>query len=163
MSTSSWYQHFRHNDSINDKRHILFQKQPSRGVLRKRCPENMQQIYRRTPMPKCDFNKVSQQLYWNHTSACETISGSFWEKQKTKERTKKKEKKNSLYVLLQYSRFSYHYMRVKLCIIFTYFRHLKVVLKASIDCLLRDFISHSVWITALLQFRPNAKLSHNKW
>ena len=29
----------------------------------------MQQIYRRTPMPKCDFNKVAKQLYWNHTSA----------------------------------------------------------------------------------------------
>ena len=51
---------------------ILFldsQKQPSRGVLRKRCSENMQQMYRRTPMPKCDFNKVAKQLYWNHTSA----------------------------------------------------------------------------------------------
>ena len=35
------------------------QKQPSRGVLRKSCSENMQQIYRRTPMPKCDFNKVA--------------------------------------------------------------------------------------------------------
>ena len=31
--------------------------------------ENMQQIYRRTPMPKCDCNKVALQLYWNHTSA----------------------------------------------------------------------------------------------
>ena len=29
------------------------------GVLRKRSSENMQQIYRRTPMPKCDFNKVA--------------------------------------------------------------------------------------------------------
>ena len=38
------------------------QNQPSRGVLGKRCPENMQQIYRRTPMPKCDFNKVAKQL-----------------------------------------------------------------------------------------------------
>ena len=28
----------------------------------------MQQIYRRTPMPKCDFSKVALQLYWNHTS-----------------------------------------------------------------------------------------------
>ena len=28
-----------------------------------RCYENMQQIYRRTPMPKCDFNKVALQLY----------------------------------------------------------------------------------------------------
>ena len=38
------------------------QKQPYRGVLRKRCSENMQQINRRTPMPKCDFNKVAKQL-----------------------------------------------------------------------------------------------------
>ena len=35
------------------------QRQLSRGVLRKRCSENMQQIYRRTSMPKCDFNKVA--------------------------------------------------------------------------------------------------------
>ena len=35
---------------------IIFklQKQPSRGALRRKCSENMQQIYRRTPMPKCD-------------------------------------------------------------------------------------------------------------
>ena len=37
---------------------------PSRGVLKKRCLENIPQIYRRTPMPKCDFNKVAKQLYW---------------------------------------------------------------------------------------------------
>ena len=36
-----------------------FQKQSHRGVPMKRCSENMQQIYRRTPMPKCDFNKVA--------------------------------------------------------------------------------------------------------
>ena len=30
------------------------QKQPSRGVLRKRCCENMQQIYKRSPMLKYD-------------------------------------------------------------------------------------------------------------
>ena len=29
----------------------------------------MQQIYMRTPMPKCDFSKVALQLYWNQTSA----------------------------------------------------------------------------------------------
>ena len=34
-------------------------KQPSRGVLRKRCSENMQQIYKRTPIPKCGFNEVA--------------------------------------------------------------------------------------------------------
>ena len=41
-------------------------KQPPRGVLNKRCSQNMQQIYRRTPMPKCVLNKV---VYSNHTSA----------------------------------------------------------------------------------------------
>ena len=29
---------------------------PPRGVLTKKCSENMQQICRRRPMPKCDFN-----------------------------------------------------------------------------------------------------------
>ena len=48
-------------------------QQPSRDVLKKKCCENMQQIYKRTPMPKCDFNKNA---YWNknfnsnRTSAC---------------------------------------------------------------------------------------------
>ena len=35
----------------------------------KMCSENMQQIYRRTPMSKGDFNKATLQLYWNNTSA----------------------------------------------------------------------------------------------
>ena len=38
------------------------QKQPSRSVLKKWCFENMQQIYRRTPMTKCDFNKVASKF-----------------------------------------------------------------------------------------------------
>ena len=42
------------------------QKQPSRAALMKRCSENMQQTYRKTAMPKCDFKK---QLYWNYLSA----------------------------------------------------------------------------------------------
>ena len=33
------------------------------GVLIKSCSENMQQIYRRTPMPKSDFTKVVLQFY----------------------------------------------------------------------------------------------------
>ena len=37
------------------------QKQPPRGVPRKRCSKNIQQIYWRTPIPKCDFNKVALQ------------------------------------------------------------------------------------------------------
>ena len=40
-----------------------YQKQPPGGVLKKSCSENMQQIYGRTPMPKCDFNEVALQLY----------------------------------------------------------------------------------------------------
>ena len=30
----------------------------------------MQQIYRRTPTPKWNFNKVALQLHWIHISAC---------------------------------------------------------------------------------------------
>ena len=37
----------------------------AKGVLRKSCSETMQQTYRRTPVPKCDFNKVVLQLYSN--------------------------------------------------------------------------------------------------
>ena len=46
-----------------------WQKQSLRSVLGKRCSENMQQIYRRIPTPKCDFNKVALQHFWNHTLA----------------------------------------------------------------------------------------------
>ena len=45
------------------------QKQPSRDILVKRYSENMQQIYRRAPISKCDFNKVALKIYWNRTSA----------------------------------------------------------------------------------------------
>ena len=48
----------------------IIQKQPSIGVLKKSYFENMQQVYSGTPMPKCNFNMVAKQLYWNHTSAC---------------------------------------------------------------------------------------------
>ena len=44
-------------------------KQPSKGVFDKRCSGNMQQIYKKTPMQKCDFNNVAKQFYWNRTSA----------------------------------------------------------------------------------------------
>ena len=40
---------------------MLIQKESSRGVLKKSCSENMQQTYRRTPIPKYDFNKVAKQ------------------------------------------------------------------------------------------------------
>ena len=39
------------------------QKQPSKGGLRKRFSENIQQIYRRTPMQKCDFNHADLQHF----------------------------------------------------------------------------------------------------
>ena len=44
---------------IADKLTWLLQKQSSIGVLKKRCSKNMQQIYRRTPIPKYDFNKIT--------------------------------------------------------------------------------------------------------
>ena len=47
---------------------LNLQKQPSRGVFKKTCCENIQQIDRKTPLRKCDFNKVAMELYWNHTS-----------------------------------------------------------------------------------------------
>ena len=40
------------------------QKQPSRVLLKKKCSENMHQIYWRTPMPKCDFNNVALLCYF---------------------------------------------------------------------------------------------------
>ena len=39
------------------------QKQLPREVSRKRCSKNMQQIYKKTPMLKCEINKVAKQLY----------------------------------------------------------------------------------------------------
>ena len=49
---------------------VLFKikKQPFKGVFTERCSENMQHIYGRTLMPKCDFSKVALQLCWNYTS-----------------------------------------------------------------------------------------------
>ena len=62
------------------------QKQHPKGVLRKRCSENMQEIYMRAPMPKCDFNKVTslggssgvttillcslKQVFWKRSAFC---------------------------------------------------------------------------------------------
>ena len=53
--------------------HDQIQKQPFGGILKKRCSENMQQIYRRRPMQKCKFNNVfSQEHLW--TAASEVSS-----------------------------------------------------------------------------------------
>ena len=38
------------------------------GTLQKQPPRGMQRINRRTPMPKCDFNKVAKQHLW--VAAC---------------------------------------------------------------------------------------------
>ena len=48
---------------------VANQKQPSRGFFTKRYSKNVQQICRRAPVPKCDFNKVALQLYQNHALA----------------------------------------------------------------------------------------------
>ena len=50
----------------------IYQKQPFRGVLREKCSGNMQQFYKRTPMPKCDFNKVALQMALHHE--CSTVT-----------------------------------------------------------------------------------------
>ena len=39
---------------------VYLQRKPSRDVPITSCSENMQPIYRRTPMPKYDFNKVAK-------------------------------------------------------------------------------------------------------
>ena len=44
--------------------HFFIQKQLSRGVFRKLYSENLQPIYKRTTMPKSDFNKVEKHLWW---------------------------------------------------------------------------------------------------
>ena len=43
------------NSVLSEVDTIYFQKQPSRDVLKKRCSGNMQEIYGRTHMPKCNF------------------------------------------------------------------------------------------------------------
>ena len=43
----------------NGNEHYDLQKQPTRGVLRKICSENKQQIYSKRPIPKCDFNMLT--------------------------------------------------------------------------------------------------------
>ena len=53
------------------------QKQPSGGVLMKRCSENMQQIYRRAPMPKWDFNKVCFAITLSHAITNHTFAWVF--------------------------------------------------------------------------------------
>ena len=40
------------NRALDTPLYVLYQKQHSRGILKKKCSENMQQIYRRTLMPK---------------------------------------------------------------------------------------------------------------
>ena len=54
---------------VNHQMSNAVEKRSSSGVVKKRCSENKQQIYKRAPMAKCDFDKVTKQLYWNHTSA----------------------------------------------------------------------------------------------
>ena len=52
------------------------QKQPARGVPRKRCSENMQQIYRRTPMSKCDFKNFIETALWHGCSPVNLLHAS---------------------------------------------------------------------------------------
>ena len=38
---------------------MFYREEPPRYIPRKRCSENMEQIYRRIPIPKCDFIKIT--------------------------------------------------------------------------------------------------------
>ena len=53
------------------------QKQPFRGVLEKRCSENRQHIYRRTPMPKCDFLYICC-IFSEHLFKRTPLNDCFW-------------------------------------------------------------------------------------
>ena len=60
---------------------FMMQKQQSRGVPRKRCSANMQQISIRAPMPKYDFNKVAKQIWWIFSEDLflrTPLGGCFW-------------------------------------------------------------------------------------
>ena len=46
-----------------------YQKQPSAGVPLKRFSGNIHELYRRTTILKCDFNKAAKQRNYNHTLA----------------------------------------------------------------------------------------------
>ena len=60
------------------KETIEIQKQSSKGVLKKRCSENMQQIYRATAMPKCDFTlRYGHSHFGNHTSVFTLLKSHF--------------------------------------------------------------------------------------
>ena len=54
---------------MNDKIPLLISEVARLSEFKKRYSENMQQMYRKTPMSKSDFNKVALQLNSNHTLA----------------------------------------------------------------------------------------------
>ena len=55
------------SNSDIDQARSLKQKQPPRGVLGKKYSENMQQIYRRTPMLLCNFIEIPlQHVYFQN-------------------------------------------------------------------------------------------------
>ena len=51
-------------------------KHPFKGVLRKRCSENMLQISRRTPMPKCEIFRAP---FYKNTSEGGLLNLIFWQ------------------------------------------------------------------------------------
>ena len=63
-----WHSSVASTRKWNDIHDIALEKQTSRGILIRRCCENMKQTYR-TPMSKWDYNKAALNLYWNNTSA----------------------------------------------------------------------------------------------
>ena len=52
--------------SMSRPRSIYVQKQPPRAAPRKRCSENIQQIYRRTPVPEFGLNNNFIEIALRH-------------------------------------------------------------------------------------------------
>ena len=50
-------------ESFETNGKIFMKWKHQKKLLKKRCSENMQLIYRKTPMLKCEFNQVALQLY----------------------------------------------------------------------------------------------------
>ena len=67
---------FCHTTSILTCNHLPYRLvQSFRGVLKKRCSEYKQQIYRRTRMPMCDFNKnLCNFIEITHQHGCSPVN-----------------------------------------------------------------------------------------
>ena len=77
FSIRGWRKGALGTNGLNAKAIFQYQnglKHPFRGVLWKSCSENMQQMYRRTTTPKCDFNKESNFIEIKFRHGCSPVN-----------------------------------------------------------------------------------------